>query len=59
MLAWCSMLHSHKFDIQHDYFQGKNESTIDLTPGVEVVCKDRIAALVILFNLLLCDLAIF
>ena len=34
------MLHTHLFDMQHDYFQKKkNVLTFDPTPGVKGVCK--------------------
>ena len=48
MLAWCSMLHSLYFDVQHDYLQNKNVLTFDPTPGVKSVCKDRICACMLL-----------
>ena len=45
MLAWCSMLHSLKCDMQHEYFQKKK--CFDLWPhlGVKGVCRDRICGL--------------
>ena len=44
MLAWCSVLHSNQFDMQHDDFQKKNVLDFVPNPGVESVCKDRICA---------------
>ena len=43
LLAWCFLLHSHLFDMQHGYFQKKGD------PGIKGKSKVKIFASMLLY----------